>query len=161
MFVIYESDELRAATLPNVILLAWHLAPTASTIREVGAKMARHHEAHPEGVVIVNCICGGAPDDAARRAFREVGEKTVRSVAGVVLVFPEHGLRTALAKTVVLGIRAATRARFPIRVADSIAAIGSMVRTMLEGRVSQPPGSAEIETALRVLSGPCQRARVS
>lgn len=152
MFVIFESEELRAATLPNVILLAWHLAPTAATIREVGTKMIKHHQAHPEGVVIVNSIQGGAPDDAARKAFRELGQESESSVAGVILVFPEHGVRTAIAKTVVLGIRLATRGKFPIRVAESVAAVGPMVGAMLATRLSAPPTAADVDRALRGLA---------
>lgn len=151
MIVIHESRELRAATLPNVILLAWHLAPTAATIRDVGAKMAAHHDAHPEGVVIVNSILGGAPDEAAREAFKEIGRAQVSTVAGVVLVFPGHGLRTAIAKTVVLGIRLATRGRFPIRVADSVEAAGTLVQGLLAAVTATPPSSADVVGALRDL----------
>lgn len=151
MFVIFESAELRAATLPNVILLAWHLAPTAPTILDVGAKMLRHHAAHPEGVVIVNAIMGGAPDDAARKAFKELGLQSLDSVAGVILVFPGHGVRTAIAKTVVLGLRVATRGKVPIRVADSVSAVGSMARGMLTGRTAALPDAAVLEASLRSL----------
>ncbi len=153
MFVIFESPELRAATLPNIILLAWHLAPTSPTIREVGEKMLRHHEAHPEGVVIINSILGGAPDDAARKAFKELGLQSLDSVAGVILVFPGHGVRTAIAKTVVLGLRVATRGKVPIRVADSVSAVGAMTRGMLTGRTADLPDASELETQLRSLSG--------
>jgi hypothetical protein len=148
----FTSPELRATTLPNVILLAWHGAPTAPTIERIGAQMRAHHDAHPEGVVIVNVILGGAPDDAARRALQELGQATMGSVAGVVLALPGGGLKVAIARAAVASLRLVLRPAFPFVVAESLADAASRVRAALLGRRLPAQPEAELRESLEAIS---------
>jgi hypothetical protein len=148
----FTSPELQATTHPHVILLAWHAAPTAPTIARIGDQMRAHHDAHPEGVVIVNVILGGAPDDAARRAFQELGQATLESVAGIVLALPSGGLKVAIARAAVASLRVVLRPAFPIVVAESLADAASRVRGTLAGRNLPAPSEAELRASLELIS---------
>ena len=152
MKAIFQSSELRAGTLPHVILMAWHRAPTAGTIREIESELQEHHRRYAEGVVIVNSILGGAPDDAARKAFQELGRASLPSVAGVVLFLPRGGLINVVARTVVAGLSA--RAPFPMRVASSLDHAGTLTSTILRDRRLPAPNAHEVAEHLRALSIP-------
>jgi hypothetical protein len=149
---IFQSSELRAGTLPHLILMAWHRAPTAGTIREIESELQEHHRRYAEDVVIVNSILGGAPDDAARKAFQELGRASLASVAGVVMVLPRGGLINVVARTVVAGLNAA--APFPMRVATSVDHAGTLAATMLSDRRLPAPSANEVAKHLRTLSAP-------
>lgn len=152
LFFSFASPELQAVTYPHVILLAWHAAPTAPTIAQIGAQMRAHHDAHAAGVVIVNVILGGAPDDAARRAFQELGQATLSSVAGIVLALPGGRMKVTIARAAVASLRAVLRPAFPIVVADSLAAAAAQVRSTLTARKLPAPPEDQLRESLEAIS---------
>jgi hypothetical protein len=150
----FASSELRATTLPHVILLAWHAAPTAPTIARIGAEMRAHHDAHPDGVVVVNVILGGAPDDTARRAFQELGHATAKSVAGIVVALPGGGFKVALARAAVASVRLVARPAFPISVTKSLAETAAQARANLLSRSLPAPSEEDLRAGLEAISRP-------
>lgn len=145
--LLLDRPDLRARSLSRVVLMGWHGPPRAETIREVKAQMVDHHAHWADGVIIVNVAHGGAPDEAARAAFKELAKAAGKAVIGVFLVLPK-GLASTVARSVVSAINFTSRLSFRIEVAASIADGANRVAELMRARRLSGPSSSEIERAL-------------
>lgn len=153
-----ENADLRARAIGPVVAMIWHKAPTRPVIEALQSKVKAHHDAHPGGVVLLVGARGGAPDDDARRAFKDLVKTVEKSILGAAVVIPIAGLR---GKVVRAAVSTAVRALvpFPIKVVDSIPAAAQHAVTVL----SQAPqrlkeasswDASSIERTLRLIEPP-------
>lgn len=145
--VSLDRPDLRARSLSRVVLMGWHGPPRAETIREVKEKMVAHHAHFSDGVVIVNVARGGAPDERARGAFRELAKAAGKSVIGVFLVLPA-GLAATVARSVVSAINFTSRLSFRIEVVASPEEGAARVAQLLAKRGLTGPPENELLRAL-------------
>lgn len=151
---LFEERELRARVVGRVVVLAWHEAPRAATIEQLKAKVAVHHDAHPEGVAIVILSRGGPPDDSARAAFRELVRAVERSVAGIAVLVPMRGIRGAIVRRAISGVVLALNLPFAVKVLETPHAAASHIDGLLRARRLETCGVDALERVIVDVQSP-------
>lgn len=149
--VLFEGKDLRAHALGRVVLMVWHQAPRRSTIDVFRTKVASHHDRYPDGVVLIVSAHGGAPDEDARTAFKDMVRAVEKSILGVVVLLGIRGLRGAVVRGAVAAAVKALGLPFAVKIQDAPGSVADQADRLLRQRRVDSPGTSAIERVLMAL----------
>ncbi len=113
-----KTDDFRLAAWRGVILLIWRMRSTAQGVERSYAAV-RERAARPGGVVLMNVVPpnpSSPPDEATRKALRQVVQSPPAGLAGVATIHEGSGFISAFIRALVSGLQRLQSGVLPMRV---------------------------------------------
>ncbi len=147
--ILLDTRDVRAIALGNAIVTAWHRAPRVDVIAALASAVAPYHADHPEGAVLLIVPTHDAPDEAARRELQAFLQRLGKSLIAAAVVLPLSGLKGAIVRTAAMGVVAAMRLPFPVKIVDSPVDAATFTVGTLRKKLSQVVEPSTVARLLR------------